>query len=382
MSSRLPSRLVVLLLAFWCSLTTLGRRCRVPAPRRILIAHHLLLGDTLMLTPLLAKLRAQFSGAEIVLTVRKAMVPLYQHRPYGVLACAYDPRDIATLFSLVRPGGYDLALVPGDNRYSWLARALGAKWVVAFSGDHPGYKNWPVDELIPYPEEPAAWGDMVADLVHGPAPAPYDPQQWPDPECAPFPLPKIPYCVLHIGVSTPLRLWESGKWRTLADSLGQQGFSVAWSAGSSEQKYVSEVDPGSHYHSYAGSLDLAQLWRLIRYAALLVSPDTGVAHLGRIVGTPTVTLFGPGSVPLFGAGKFWRFSPYRAVTVDNFPCRDQRVIFRRHIAWVRHCSRSVRECSTPACMHAIEVADVMRAATGLLAARSGLQDDRSKTLNS
>lgn len=379
MSSRLPSRLVVLLLAFWYSLATLGRRRPVPVPRRILIVHHLLLGDTLMLTPLISKLRAQFPEAEIVMTVRQAMTSIYQHRPYGVLACTYDPRDITTLFSLIKHSGYDLALVPGDNRYSWLARALGAKWVVAFAGDRPAYKNWLVDELIPYSEEPAAWGDMVADLIRGSAPAPYDPQQWPGPECAPFPLPQIPYCVLHIGVSTPLRLWESGKWRALADGLEQQGFTVVWSAGRSEQKYVSEIDPDRHYHSYAGNLNLTQLWQLIRHAAVLVCPDTGIAHLGRIVGTPTVTLFGPGSVQLFGAGKFWHFSPYRAVTVDNFPCRDQRVIFRRHIAWVRHCSRGTRECLAPACMHAIEVADVTQAMMGLLAARSGFQDGASKT---
>src|SRR5947209_3919623 len=42
---------------------------RTPAaepPRRILVAHNLLLGDTLMLTPLLAKLRHLYPAAEVV----------------------------------------------------------------------------------------------------------------------------------------------------------------------------------------------------------------------------------------------------------------------------------------------------------------------------
>ena len=368
MSSRLPSRLLVLLLALWRSLTTYGRRRPPSAPWRILIAHHLLLGDTLMLTPLLSKLRARFPDAEIVLTVRKAMAPLYQHRPYGVLACAYDPRDITTLFSLIKRGGYDLALVPGDNRYSWLARALGAKWIVAFAGDRPAYKNWPVDRLISYPDTPATWGDIVADLIHGPAPAPYDPQQWPDPECAPFTLPQTPYCVLHVGASMPLKLWGSEKWRALADDLARQGFTVVWSAGKSEQKYISEIDPASHYHSYAGKLDLTQLWRLIKHAALLICPDTGVAHLGRIVGVPTVALFGPGSAVICGAGDFWRFSPYRVATIDNFHCRDQRVIFKRKISWVRHCKRTPQQCQSNLCMQAIDVNSVAVTATELLKA--------------
>ena len=37
-------------------------------PRRILIAHHLLLGDTLMLTPLLKKLRTMHPQADIAMT--------------------------------------------------------------------------------------------------------------------------------------------------------------------------------------------------------------------------------------------------------------------------------------------------------------------------
>ncbi len=367
MNSRLPSRALVLLLALWYSLKTFGRRRLVAAPKRILVAHHLLIGDTLMLTPLLAKLRLCYPDAQVVMTVRKSMVDLYRTRPYGVVALPYDPRDVSTLIRLIEFSNFDLAVVPGDNRYSWLARALGARWIIAFAGDRPAYKNWPVDELIPYPDTPAAWGDMVAGLISGPTPTSYDPQQWPEPECAPFTLPQTPYCVLHVGVSTPLRLWESEKWRTLADGLAQQGFAIVWSTGRNEHKYVSEIDPAGRYHSYAGKLDLAQLWRLIRHAALLVCPDTGVAHLGRIVGTPTVTLFGPGSALLFGAGQFWRFSPYRAVTVDDFPCRDQRMLFKRDIAWVRHCSRSTRECPAPACMQAIEVADVERATTELLA---------------
>src|ERR1700742_2931742 len=46
-------------------------RTRPRQPSRILIAHHLLLGDTLLLTPLVAKLRARFPEAQIVLTCPK-----------------------------------------------------------------------------------------------------------------------------------------------------------------------------------------------------------------------------------------------------------------------------------------------------------------------
>jgi len=77
-------------------------------------------------------------------------------------------------------------------------------------------------------------------------------------------------------------------------------------------------------------------------------------------------LFGPSSVPLFGAGEFWRAMPYRAVTVPDFPCRDQNRLFKREITWLRRCQRSTAECPEPRCMHAIGVEQVTQAAAELL----------------
>src|SRR5690349_11418934 len=92
-----------------------GPRQRPGEVRRALVAHHLLTGDTLMLTPLLAKLRAVYPGAEIAMTVRRALAPLYAARPYGVDALPFDPRDAGSLRELIEAGnGYDLAIVPGD----------------------------------------------------------------------------------------------------------------------------------------------------------------------------------------------------------------------------------------------------------------------------
>lgn len=365
MASRFYSRLRVVGRALANSAKAPVRR-RPSAPRRILVAHHLLLGDTLMLTPLLAALRERHPAAEIVMTTPKAIAPLYQKQPYGVRAVPYDPRDPRTLRALLAEAGYDLAIVPGDNRYSWLARALGAGWVVAFAGDRPAWKNWPVDELVPYPAAPAAWGDMVAGLAGGAAPAPYRPADWPAPDCRPFAPPAGQYCVLHVGASSPLKLWENAKWRALADQLAAMGQEVVWSGGRGEQAIVSAIDAGGKHASYAGRLDLAQLWHLIRGARLLVSPDTGIAHLGRLTHTPTVTLFGPGSAVICGAGDFWKDSPYRAVTVDPFPCRDQNFLFRRAIPWVWRCGRGLKDCPAPRCMQAISLEAVVAAARCLL----------------
>jgi len=366
MASRFSSRVRIIALAAWHSIRTLGRRKAPTHPKRILIAHHLLLGDTLMLTPLLAKLRAQYPTAEIVMTTPKAIAPLYEKRPYGVRAIPYDPRDPATFKMLHSLRGFDLAIVPGDNRHSWLARALGAGWVIAHAGDRPPYKDWAVDERVPYPAEPAAWGDMVAELAAGGSHAPYHPTDWTQPTHDAFPLPETAYCVLHVGASSRLKLWNNEKWLSLAEYLSGLGYLIVWSGGKGEDKQIPAIDPQQKFISCAGKLDLPQVWHLIKQAALLVCPDTGIAHLGRLVNTPTITLFGPGSDIICGAGNFWRNAPYRTVTVPNFQCRNQHKLFRREIAWVQRCGRNLDECSTPACMHAITLDLVKSAAHDLL----------------
>src|SRR5689334_24223020 len=142
MPSRAPLRYasVALALARWRF-----KRRKPKAPKRILVLHHLLLGDTLMLTGLLAKLREQNPDADIRMTVAKPFAQLYARAPYAVRVHPFDPRDFATFRSLLAMPRFDLVILPADNRWSWLARAIGARWIVGIAGDKPAHKNWPVD---------------------------------------------------------------------------------------------------------------------------------------------------------------------------------------------------------------------------------------------
>lgn len=337
------------------------KRARPTDVRRILIPQHLLLGDTLMLTPLLARVRERYPSADIVMTVPRALAPLYASRPYGVQAVAFDPRDVATVSALQQLAPFDIALLPADNRFSALARALGTRWIVGFDGDTPAYKNWWVDELKPFARAPMSFADLAARLIDDTAPRPYRPSDWPAPPVSAFTAPQGRYCVLHAGASNALKQWPASSWRAVAEALSAQGYEVVWSGGAGEERIVAEIDPAGRYCSLVGRLDLAQLWNLVARAQALVSVDTGVAHIGRLTYTPTVTLFGPGSPRVCGAGDFWRESPYRALTVADVPCRDQHVVFRRTIPGLQHCIRLYGECEDNVCLQRLPVTDVLAA---------------------
>lgn len=336
-------------------------RARPGNPRSILVLHELLLGDTMMLAALFARLRARHPQAQIFVTVRPEVMPLFSGRPYGVQAVAYTERDPNAFDSLKEAKKADLALIPGENRDALTARAIGAGWIVAFSQARPAWKNWMPDELVDFPPQSTNLADIFASLAGpGPSGPRYRGGDWPAPAWKEFPLPRKPYAVLHIGARSPLRFWPAARWTQLAERLAGR-YEVVWSTGPRESGLVDEVDPKRRFAAYAGTLDLAQLWHLIAGADLLVTLDTGVAHLAKLTFTRTVCLFGPGSAPLLGRGEFFADAPFAEVTIPDFPCRDRRQLFKREVTWVRHCARALDECQRPRCMEAIELDQVMRA---------------------
>lgn len=308
-------------------------------PARILIAHQLLLGDTLMTAALVAKLRARYPAARIAMVMPPAFAALYTGKPYGVEAIPFSPRDGATLRAALAASGegWDWALLPGDNRFSWLAQALGARWISGWAADSPATKNWLVDEPMPWPTSAGALGDLWADMVAGPA-CEYSLEDWPAPACREFSRPTAPYAVLHIGASNPKKFWPAESWQAVARGLQEQGLTVVLSGGRGEEALTSAVDPSGELANFAGRLDLAQLFALVQGASVLVAPDTGVAHLGKVTGTPTVALFGRGSTAVYARGRFWVRMPFRAAVLAELPARPQATLFRRPFAWLAEAS--------------------------------------------
>lgn len=338
---------------------------RPTQPGRILVLHELLLGDTLMLAPLLAALRQRYAKAEIYVTSSPAYASLFSGNPYGARVLPYSEREPDALDALAPAVDCDIAVLPGDNRHSISARAIGAQWIVGFAGGKPAWRNRAVDEFVEIPLEPTAVADQFA-LLAGPDDAArralrYRKGDWPAPSFEPFDKPAGPYAVLHVGAGSSLRLWEPHKWRAVAETLSGKGLEVVWSAGKNETGIVSAIDPIGRHRSYAGALDLAQLWHLLADARVAVTLDTGVAHMAKLTCTPAAALFGPGSAILFGKGRFWRDSEFAEVTVRQFPCRDQRHLFKREIPWVRRCNRKSPDCPRARCMEAIDIQHVLAA---------------------
>ncbi len=104
--------------------------------------------------------------------------------------------------------------------------------------------------------------------------------------------------VLHVGGSDPSRRWAGHQWRRLAAELAGDGYPVVVTGGHGDVLVAAGVVRGAGLPSdaaLAGRLSLAQLAAVVVGARLVVSGDTGAAHLASAYGTPSVVVFGPQS---------------------------------------------------------------------------------------
>ena len=355
-------RLIIILLAivqssfFW--------KIKKREPKKILIAHDLLLGDTLLLAPLMKRIYEKYPEQDKYILVKHGFIPLYKSTPYGFKALSFNPKSFLDMWNVFFIGPYDLTFVAGDNRYSWFARAIGSRWIVGIAHDKPQWKNWMLDEDKSFDLKPATWADMMGRLVDGKDPKPYKKGEWMRPstnKALSFESSKS-YIVCHLGASNPLKFWPAKSWQGLIQKLKYEGFEIFISVGPGEEYLIKEADPYGKCNQISGKYSLLEMWSLIEHAKLLISVDTGIAHLAKLSSTPIVTLFGPGSVVSHGTGNFWKFLHHSDITKSNFSCRNQPVLFRREIDWLKRCGRNINQCKTPgACMDVISPEQVMKA---------------------
>lgn len=109
--------------------------------------------------------------------------------------------------------------------------------------------------------------------------------------------------LVHAGAAQPSRLWPVERWAAVARELTARGGDVLLTGSPAERSRALAVAVGAGLPEsavVAGQTSPLQLAALVREAALLVSVDTGVAHLATAYGTPSVVLFGPTSPALWG----------------------------------------------------------------------------------
>jgi ADP-heptose:LPS heptosyltransferase len=112
--------------------------------------------------------------------------------------------------------------------------------------------------------------------------------------------------IVHPGAAANARRWPASRWAAVVTALTEWGRSVTLTGSPAERGLCARVRLEAVTHGagavrdLSGELAVPALADLVATARLLVSTDTGVAHLATAYGTPSVTLFGPTPPELWG----------------------------------------------------------------------------------
>ncbi|ADB29799.1 glycosyl transferase family 9 [Kribbella flavida DSM 17836] len=99
--------------------------------------------------------------------------------------------------------------------------------------------------------------------------------------------------LVHPGAASVARQWPPERWVAVVTALQEAGRRVMVTGGPAERELCGLISKPTGCEDVSGLHDLDSLAELVAGAALLISGDTGVAHLATAVGTASVTLFGP-----------------------------------------------------------------------------------------
>ena len=255
---------------------------------RVVVLRALGLGDLLTAVPALRGVRRAHPEASVTLAAPAALSPLALHT--GAVDAVVDTAPLVPLDP--RLHGADLAVnLHGRGPQSTaLLAATSPRRLVAYG--LAGGPRWTADE-----HEVVRWCRLLQE--HG---VPADPRDLllTVPTAEP---PVTGAVVVHPGAAQASRRWPVERWGQVAAALAADGHDVRVTGGPGESELAEDVarsaglGPGA---VLAGRTDLLALSALVAAARLLVSPDTGVAHLATAFGTPSVVLFGPTPPALWG----------------------------------------------------------------------------------
>jgi len=288
-------------------------------PDRILIIKPSALGDVTLTLPVLASLRASFPGAHITWLIRPEFAPLlegiaglddviiFDRRHLGKWWC--NPKQFAglmRLFGELRKGRFDLVLdLQGLFRtafFAWLTgskRRFGMTTAREFATLFYTHKVEPDDDsnhVIDYHRKvlaAAGAGTIVNDFnLFATAQAK---------ERAAGLLREHnaggrDYVVLVTGSARPAKCWPVEKFAALADRIHRRfGTDIVAVGVAGERPTVARLVKLAEAPvvDLAGKTDIGTLVAVLSGARLVVSNDTGSAHIARALNVPVVIIFGP-----------------------------------------------------------------------------------------
>jgi len=306
------------------------------------------LGDAVMTTPALLRLREKFPGAQIALLTPEKLRDLWTNHPAINETISFAPgENVFSIGKKLRAGKFDLALVlPNSPRsaievfLAGIPQRIGyarpwrnfflTQTVAPLAGAVKMQKRSvsEIKELIAKNPESRIQNPGISKSTHqifeylnlaatlGANPEPLPPQLFVAPEEVEaakkkFGLGKIPQPIFGLNPGAeygPAKRWPSEKFISAASEI-QKRTGCLWIlfGGKSDPLLAEQIyalfqnSPLTHIN-LSGKTSLRELMSLLKLCCVLLTNDTGPMHVAAALGTPVVVPFGSTSPELTGPG--------------------------------------------------------------------------------
>jgi len=283
-----------------------------PRPvRRILAIRRKALGDALVTLPAVGALAAAYPGARLDLVIDRPFAPLLADLARGLHVVVWPPAERGPAFvQRLREAGYDLVVdFLGSPRTALWTALSGAPLRVGY--DLPR-RRWAYNVRVPRNRVGGRRvvqfaGEAFLDPLRalGLAPGPWRPggasaravdpgalgtayREWDAARRR-----TAPTAALVFSATWPAKAWPAAHVAALAELLAAAGVGALVVPGPADAELVAGVLAAAPDIPVAPPTNLPELAHLLAGCAVLVGTDSGARHLAALLGTPTVTLFGP-----------------------------------------------------------------------------------------
>lgn len=270
--------------------------------KRILVLRGGAVGDLIVTLPALGALRQAFPAAWIEVLGIPSRAILARHPRYANAVVDQERWDVYRLFrpQLAISAGFAtylhdqelvLAYLAGEHEpFGRHVRQLCSGQVRLWNPHPPAGEHATTHLLRPVTTVQAGTYDPLPRVYLDPMAVATAERFWQTHR-----LPRHGVIAWHPGSGGAYKLWPMQGWQHVMTWAAQQGIPGLLVSGPAEQeRLTAALSPGvSSAWPWATQLALPQLAALLARCRLVISHDSGVAHLAAAVGTPTVALFGP-----------------------------------------------------------------------------------------
>ncbi|MDU0315376.1 glycosyltransferase family 9 protein [Phycicoccus sp. M110.8] len=247
---------------------------------RVLVLRALGLGDLLTGVPVLRGLRRRHPDAHLVLAAPARLGPWFTD--LGLVDEVLPSSGLAPLTWAGPPPDLAVDLHGRGPESHRLLEALGPRRLLGFAcpeADHVDGPPWLPDE-----HEVDRWVRLAA---WGGVPCSVEDLRLPSDGA------RRDHVVVHPGAAAGSRRWPAERWAEVAAALAEDGHPVVVTGSPAEAALCARVAAHAGVEDCSGVDDLPGLFRRVATAALVLSGDTGPAHLATASATPSVVLCGP-----------------------------------------------------------------------------------------